>query len=464
MNENLNIDQWLVTPDNPPRVIDGLDYERCAALHNYLIQYAWVASNRDLSDLNSLSWFEKHGNAAEIRQYLEPSLVKFLETAYDCDDSSGICPFYWVSTFNFPERLWVNWKDSGEIGEEHRRLTLYPTHVGLLGGHTDGLCYDQKRHKAVMFMSTDDRGYVETDEGAHLWDPLEIVLSNWIFTLRKGKITAGPEGVKLENERYGPWMYHSYSYQQVEDTVAAFNRLVVTIESRIPAARRRWPTSTPVLSHKILDEASVPNPSFARSFLASIRLPSFKFIGPGLQVLSPETFVANQCFTIIHDEDDPLAIPPVLLFRAVETVRLDLDEKLEQRNLFGRIYTSALLGKAIPAGVYTDAISRGQPDTAEEGFRLVLPYAIGENGFARQSDGSLIGDDKWKDLYQHGGKPFGGDWSRAQRLERLFDNWMQMVENGQWEVDDDGVVGGIEKFKEADTEAHWKDYWIEPDW
>jgi hypothetical protein len=39
-----------------------------------------------------------------------------------------------------------------------------------------------------------------------------------------------------------------------------------------------------------------------------------------------------------------------------------------------------------------------------------------------------------------------------------------MVENGLWEVDDDGVTGGIEKFKEADTEAHWKDYWIEFDW
>jgi len=467
MNENLNIDEWLVTLNNPPRVVEGgLDYERCAALHNYLIQYAWAASNRDLSDLNSLSWFQKYGNAAEeIRQDLEPSLVKFLEIAYDCDDApDGICPFYWVSTFSSPERLWVNWEDCAKIGEEHRRLTLYPTQIGLLGGHTDRLCYDQKRHKAVMLMSTDDRGYVDTEEGAHLWYPLETVLSNWIFTLRKGKITAGPDGVKLKNEKYGPWMYHSYSCQQVEDTVAAFNRLVVAIESRIPAARRRCPTSTPILSHKTLDEASVPNPSFARSFLASIRLPSFKFIAPGLHVLTPERFVENQLFTTIHDEDDPLAIPPVLLFCATLTFRLARDERLEQQNLFGPMYTSALQGKDIPAGIYTDAISRGQPDTAEEGFRLVLPYPIGENGFARQSDGSLIGDDKWKDLYQHGCKPFGGDWSRAQRLERLFDNWRKMVENGLWEVDDDGVTGGIKKFKEADTEAHWKDYWIEPDW
>jgi hypothetical protein len=224
------------------------------------------------------------------------------------------------------------------------------------------------------------------------------------------------------------------------------------------------PDLHPYSVSQILDEASVSNPSFARSFLASIRLPSFKFIAPGLQALTPETFVTNQFFTTIHDEDDPLAIPPVLLFRATETFRLDLDERLEQRNLFGPTYTSALQGKAIPAGVYTGAISRGSPDTAEEGFRLILPYRIGGNGFARQSDGSLIGDDKWKYLYQHGGKLFGGDWSRAQRLERLFDNWSRMVENGMWEVDDDGVTGGIEKFKEADTEAHWKDYWIEPDW
>lgn len=459
MDELLNIDEWLVTPENPPRTVEGMDHQRCAALHNYLIQYAWVASNRDLGDFESQSWFEKHGDKAnEIRERLEPSLVKFLESVYDSSELD-VSLFYWVSRLNDPDALWENWEEFAEEGEEYRRMTLYRTNTGLLGGHTDGLCYDQKLHKAVMFISIDDHDFANKDEDAHLWYPLETVLSNWIVTMRMGKITAGPDGVKLDNEKYNPWMYHSYSPQQVEDTVAAFNRLVVAIESRIPTARRRWPTSTPVLSHKLLDSALVPNPSFARSCLTTIRLPSFKYIAPGLLIPTPETFVQSQLFTSIKDEDDKFAIPPVLLFRAQETLKCDPDDS----NLFGPVYSSVLQDKQIPAGVYTDAISRRAEDTAEEGFRLILPFPIGKNEYARKSTGQLI-DGNFADLYQHGFKPFGGDWTRAQRLVSLLDNWTGMVERGLWEVGEDGVEGGIEKFEEADTEARWKYYWIEPDW
>lgn len=464
MDELPNIEEWLVTPENPPRPVNGLDHERCAALHNFLIQYAWIASNRDLGDFEPQSWFERHGDLAnEARQHLKPTLVQFLEATYDCNDAD-VSLFYWTSGLNSPDMLWTNWDGSAEGGEEHRRLTLYRTQTGLLGDHNDGLCYDQETYKAVMFMSTDDHSFADGEGSANLWQPLESVLSSWILTLRMGKITAGPEGVKLDNEKYGPWMYHSYSSQQVEDTVAAFNRLVVAIESRIPAARRRWPTTNPILSHKILDSALVPNPSFARSFLTSIRLPSFKFIAPGLLVPTPETFAPSQLFTSVQDEEDNLAIAPVLLFRASETFKFDPDNEYGMRNPFGYVYTSALQNTAIPAGLYTDAISRRSPDTAEEGFRLILPYAIGDNELARKSDGHPIGDGNFKDLYQHGFKPFGGDWTRAQRLVRLLDNWTGMVERGLWEVGEDGVLGGIEKFKEADAEARWRDYWIEPDW
>jgi hypothetical protein len=181
-------------------------------------------------------------------------------------------------------------------------------------------------------------------------------------------------------------------------------------------------------------------------------------------VPTPEAFAASQFFTSVRDEEDSLAIAPVLLFRANETLQFDVEDQYGQRNPFGYVYSSALGDKAIPAGVYTDAIGRGTPDTAEEGFRLILPYTIGENEFARKSDGRVIGGDNFKELYQHGFKPFGGDWNRAQRLVRLLDNWTEMVERGFWEVGEDGVMGGIEKFREADEEAHWRNYWIKPDW
>ncbi|KAJ5875576.1 uncharacterized protein N7473_012923 [Penicillium subrubescens] len=39
-------------------------------------------------------------------------------------------------------------------------------------------------------------------------------------------------------------------------------------------------------------------------------------------------------------------------------------------------------------------------------------------------------------------------------------NWAERVESGDWEVDENGVTGGIEKFKDADTPEHWKKYYI----
>jgi hypothetical protein len=39
-----------------------------------------------------------------------------------------------------------------------------------------------------------------------------------------------------------------------------------------------------------------------------------------------------------------------------------------------------------------------------------------------------------------------------------------MVEKGHWEVNEHGVAGGIEKFKEADTEHKWQVYWIKRTW
>jgi hypothetical protein len=50
------------------------------------------------------------------------------------------------------------------------------------------------------------------------------------------------------------------------------------------------------------------------------------------------------------------------------------------------------------------------------------------------------------------------------QLHKVLLNWALMVENGHWEVGEDGVVDSIEKFKEADTKQNWRKYWIPPSW
>jgi hypothetical protein len=115
-----------------------------------------------------------------------------------------------------------------------------------------------------------------------------------------------------------------------------------------------------------------------------------------------------------------------------------------------------------PAGLYTESVDRKLVDTAENGFRLLLPYVVGANGFARKSDGQRF--QSHAELYQHGYYVFGGERYRAQRLVRLFEKWVEMVESGHWAIDEHGVMGGIDKFKEADREGTWQHYWIESSW
>jgi hypothetical protein len=48
----------------------------------------------------------------------------------------------------------------------------------------------------------------------------------------------------------------------------------------------------------------------------------------------------------------------------------------------------------------------------------------------------------------------------ARIYTKILESWAERVEMGDWQVDEDGVVGGIDKFKEADTEEHWREYFI----
>ena len=50
------------------------------------------------------------------------------------------------------------------------------------------------------------------------------------------------------------------------------------------------------------------------------------------------------------------------------------------------------------------------------------------------------------------------------QLKNVLWRWVEMIKDGKCEVDADGVVGGIEKWKEADTEEHWMDYQFPMSW
>jgi hypothetical protein len=133
-----DISSWLVTSSNPPRQTDRLDYERCAALHNYIVAHGWIASGLTPAELPRRTWFDTHSDEAdEQRENLHDSVVEFLKRAWDVTEDMAF--FYWVSRLSSPEQLWEDHPpDMAEEGEELRLFTLYPMNVGF-GGHPDGL-------------------------------------------------------------------------------------------------------------------------------------------------------------------------------------------------------------------------------------------------------------------------------------------------------------------------------------
>ncbi|KFY47772.1 hypothetical protein V495_01811, partial [Pseudogymnoascus sp. VKM F-4514 (FW-929)] len=305
------------------------------------------------------------------------------------------------------------------------------------------------------------------DDHPEKWYPLETILSNWIHLIQVGKLSAIPREIETETEKEGLWTWHSYGEPQVVSTVAAFDRLVEAIESRMPAESLLPAREGPLLSNADLDAAFVLAPSFVRSFMTQVRVPRFEFIAPGLLVPHDrEAFVSGQVFTTMYDDsiDWSVMVPPVLLFRATDlTAEFDYVGEYNSLNPFRDPY-KIKKGDYVPAGLYSESVARSAIDVAEEGFRLILPFAMrgGEDG-AKTSDRRELGKGSVADLFQHEFKPFGGEPQRAQRMERLFDKWTEMVEKGVWDVNGKGVAGTVGRFGNADWGA-WKDYFIEPDW
>ncbi|KAI1449061.1 hypothetical protein F5Y02DRAFT_248348 [Annulohypoxylon stygium] len=479
VSQLLNIDSLLVTAANPARVDVqlGMEYERCAGLHNYLVQHAWMSEGRELADLpGSNTFFTTHGAEPEaLRPRLHPSVASFLDTSILPPVDGEPAPlFFWVNGLSEPDFLFADHPTDMYDQPEDSLLSLYFPNIGQGGEFGGGLLYHQGIHRAAMFMHMDDYGYaLPVEEHLELWHPLETVLSNWIELIRLGKVVASSrdEPALFGVEKIGSWEWRPYGEGQVDTCVSAWDRLCNTIEARISPLQPLVCAADPepLLTPSALATASIPKPSFAHAFLSRARRPRFRFIAPSL--LLPPTdaseFAASQPFTQLPR--GPQAIPPVLLFPAATSELADLTGYLSP---FCDDFCSRSADGApsrAHAGVYSESVESDKYDITEEGFRLLLPYNLkGGSGDdeigARKSDGSFITPGTATELFQHGYKPFGGDYYRPQRLERLFDHWRKMVEDGVWSVGPEGVEGTIDTFKQADSAAHWRDYIIAPTW
>jgi hypothetical protein len=126
---NIRVDEGHPPTSNA----NGMDFERCSALHNAIIKHAWSATGHESSDLPQTTWTQTDYNVphlAEVESRLHSSVVEFLKRA--------------LAVSSFPEKPCENrffyYCDESEPSENNvRRLRDVPRgwrqpHNTLLGG------------------------------------------------------------------------------------------------------------------------------------------------------------------------------------------------------------------------------------------------------------------------------------------------------------------------------------------
>ncbi|KAJ5286594.1 hypothetical protein N7478_002280 [Penicillium angulare] len=481
----LDIEDALVTPSNPARNDYTLDYTRCSRLHNYIVGYLWSAqhnwetpSTSELAARPRTLGYEPDHDISALRSRLHPSVNKLIDLTYESENQF----FYFVHGLDaqLADEWILELYDEYNLEERglERFVIIYGT-VADLGGHCMGMIYDQELHRATLTLSLWSFDNVfPISEHDNMWFPLETILSHWIDLIKMGKVIAHedegtPEEVRKTRSQIGPWSWFTYCEKQVDDTVAAIDRYTAAIESRMPEdSLLDLSRDAQFLTNADLDAALVPKECFIRSVLTRIKTPRFNMIAPGLAVShDKQAFINRQQFTksppVSSFEGETVA--PVLIFASADSSRtVPFNEELRHLFCRTRIWEKTTFNENDPiyAGLYSEPTERGAHDNEEAGFRLVLPFALRpdyrDNG-ARKSDGSHVSAGSFTELFQNGGYyAFGGE-HRSQRLERLMNQWEEMVESGVWTVGVDGVEGGIDLFRDADRGA-WRDYWIAPSW
>ncbi|TFB00797.1 hypothetical protein CCMA1212_007238 [Trichoderma ghanense] len=432
--------QWRVTAEQPLRDVEGLDHERCAALHNLIIERGWTASGRSLSDLDRRSWWECYGGDAQLSPHaakLSPSLIAFLQAAwhgYALTAQPEHALFRYFVGLSSPDQLWenANYGDDEDDSNKRRYVTLYTANWTLGSSHPLGLVFDQDMSTAMQHMSIHDTSV--TMNGRQVWLSLELILEAFLDMMDQGKALAVDSSYDGEQERTAPWVMPSCTERDLEETLEAFDRLTRAIEARMPGSSC---TETHHLGDILTSSALSPD-SFAGRFLAQAPEVRFRYIAPGLRI------ARHQPFSSINIEEGKMR--PVLLFESSQVAHQDTRPTPWGEDVVIPPFPPPFQEVAsYPAGVYLTETDPHGAHPFEDGCVLILPYAIGENGWARTSDGALFGEDTHargpiarpaassSELYQQGFNHF--IQTHDVQLKHVLERWAEMVEGGRWAVD-----------------------------
>ena len=301
-----------------------------------------------------------------------------------------------------------------------------------------------------------------------------------------GKVVARSPPVRgpWESE---PWELLPYSQHDLQSAVNGFDNLVLGIECLLenPSLQTkdnpdgqakllellavkfdapRAPNEFGLVSKEVLDSAGVGE-GFIRDFLTSVRRPkaNIKYVAPGLRLPTAEDFSPHplQSFEIPDNiKLENLSLPTPLFISSIKFTTPTLHYPFDGIS-------------DLPYGLWTNYVNKDGDNAFEDACRLYLPFEIGANGFARLADDSLMGENqeakgvatpsgRKNDLYQLGYNHYIP--AHGPQLGEILDLWRALVGTGEWEVGEEGVLGGIEKFRDADTEEHYHKYQLFVKW
>jgi hypothetical protein len=139
------------------------------------------------------------------------------------DGSSPVHFFHrYLSRLCFPDELWdnINYAEGEDDSNKRAYISLYLANFTLGTTHPKGLVLDQGYGIAMQHISIAHTRIAMNRR--QMWLPLETILDGFINMIDQGKVVAVGEEYDGEQERTKPWIMPSYTQQDLDDTVGAF--------------------------------------------------------------------------------------------------------------------------------------------------------------------------------------------------------------------------------------------------
>jgi hypothetical protein len=442
----------------------GFDVEKCIELHNRIVSHARSHLPPDHQPKIQRNWFIAHSldpSSPGLDFDLDDELTAFLSgidiVVPEPHQHLAFSPF--LVGIPPPSRLipdmWLNMQDLyGDC------MLLY----ACTGYDPGGLFYSHSMQQVGYL----DSPFLEPQDC--LWGDLQNVLEIYWRCVSSGKFV-----VDAENPGFGDgdslvtqgWRVEEWTGKELEDALEIWDNLVDAITKRLPGREeeaendgepQQEDMDACLISSDILEQHPVI-PPFARAFLSRAKKPTFTSIAPQINIPN-EAFIHRIGAQLqeLHSADaltfrrhDTAYLPYFLLFpwRTPGFNFVDQSNRNKWKNRTGQSH--ALDNRA---GLYLI------PDeTQARTISLLLPFQLGANGHVLRSDGAKVERERSGQdvLYQHG-ECFPFLPGHGTPLAAVLASWWGQVENETWPVDENGVVGGEDTWKEADTEENAEDY------